>query len=93
MYSQNMIAPKAVHIEPCTSNIGKRQGGGIEPLHVYMPHELKSCPSTSLTHPGKHSLPAIVVLPNKCVLGVTQHVGTKVQIHLVVIDTKGCSEI
>ena len=29
-----------------------RQGGGIEPLHVSMPHELKSCPSTSLTHPG-----------------------------------------
>ena len=30
-----------------------RQGGGIEPLHVSMPHELKSCPSTSLTHPGR----------------------------------------
>jgi hypothetical protein len=32
-----------------------RQGGGIEPLHVSMPQELKSCPSTSLTHPGQHS--------------------------------------
>ena len=25
---------------------------GIEPTHVSMPHELKSCPSTSPTHPG-----------------------------------------
>ena len=32
-----------------------RQGGGIEPLHVSRPHELKSCPSTSLTHPGRHN--------------------------------------
>ena len=31
----------------------ERQGGGIEPLHVSMPHELKSCPSTSPTHPGR----------------------------------------
>ena len=30
----------------------KRQGGGIEPLHVPMPHGLKPCPGTSLTHPG-----------------------------------------
>jgi len=30
----------------------KRQGGGIEPLHVSMPRELKSRPSTSPTHPG-----------------------------------------
>ena len=29
-----------------------RRGGGIEPLHVSMPLELKSSPSTSLTHPG-----------------------------------------
>jgi hypothetical protein len=29
-----------------------RQRGGIEPLHVSMPLELKSSPSTSLTHPG-----------------------------------------
>ena len=35
-----------------TSIVVNRQGGGIEPLHVSMPHELKSCPSTSLTHPG-----------------------------------------
>ncbi len=33
-----------------------RQGGGIEPLHVSMPHELKSRPSTSPTHPGCLSL-------------------------------------
>ena len=30
-----------------------RQGGGIEPLHVSMPRELKSRPSTSPTHPGR----------------------------------------
>ena len=29
-----------------------RRGGGIEPLHVSMPRELKSRPSTSVTHPG-----------------------------------------
>ena len=29
-----------------------RQRGGIEPLHVPMPRELKSRPSTSPTHPG-----------------------------------------
>ena len=34
-------------------NERKRRRGGIEPLHVSMPHELKSCPSTSLTHLGK----------------------------------------
>ena len=30
----------------------QRRRGGIEPLHVSMPHELRSCPSTSPTHPG-----------------------------------------
>ena len=34
------------------TSASNRQGGGIEPLHVSMPHELKSCPSTSPTHPG-----------------------------------------
>ena len=29
-----------------------RRRGGIEPLRVSTPHELKSCPSTSPTHPG-----------------------------------------
>ena len=29
-----------------------RRGGGIEPLHVSMPLELKSSPSASPTHPG-----------------------------------------
>ncbi len=33
-----------------------RRGGGIEPLHVSMPLELKSSPSTSPTHPGKPKL-------------------------------------
>jgi len=31
---------------------GKRQRGGIEPLHVSMPRGLKPRPSTSPTHPG-----------------------------------------
>ena len=31
----------------------KRQEGEIEPLHVSMPRELKSRPSTSPTHPGR----------------------------------------
>ena len=38
-----------------------RQGGGIEPLHVSMPHELKSCPSTSLTHPGMEHIPLVQI--------------------------------
>ena len=33
-------------------HVSARQGGGIEPLHVPMPHGLKPCPGTSLTHPG-----------------------------------------
>ena len=33
-----------------------RRRGGIEPLHVSMPRELKSRPSTSLTHPGISNL-------------------------------------
>jgi hypothetical protein len=35
-----------------TAPISKRQRGGIEPLHVPMPRELKSRPSTSPTHSG-----------------------------------------
>ena len=30
----------------------QRQRGGIEPLRVSTPHDLKSCPCTSPTHPG-----------------------------------------
>ena len=33
-----------------------RRGGGIEPLHVPMPRELKSRPSTSPTHPGHRAV-------------------------------------
>ena len=33
-----------------------RRGGGIEPLHVSMPRELKSRPSTSPTHPGHQDI-------------------------------------
>ena len=32
-----------------------RRRGGIEPLRVSTPHELKSCPSTSPTHPGPYA--------------------------------------
>ena len=41
-----------------------RQRGGIEPLHVSMPLELKSNPSTSPTHPGfmLQHLPEIATL-------------------------------
>ena len=37
---------------PATELCARRRRGGIEPLHVSMPHELKSCPSTSPTHLG-----------------------------------------
>ena len=37
---------------PLESERINRQGGGIEPLHVSMPLELKSSPSTSPTHLG-----------------------------------------
>ena len=44
-----------------TEEATHRRRGGIEPLRVSTPHELKSCPSTSLTHPGLHdrSLPHV----------------------------------
>ena len=35
------------------ANTKKRRRGGIEPLHVSMPRELKSRPGTSPTHPGR----------------------------------------
>jgi hypothetical protein len=43
-------------LHPCVfprNSLQKRRGGGIEPLHVSMPRELKSRPSTSPTHPGQ----------------------------------------
>ena len=39
-----------IMVRRCTQK--QRRGGGIEPLHVSMPLELKSSPSTSPTHPG-----------------------------------------
>ena len=36
----------------CIYKCNMRRRGGIEPLHVSMPRELKSRPSTSPTHPG-----------------------------------------
>ena len=48
-------APTHTHAHathPVAGGSPKRQGGGIEPLHVSMPRELKSRPSTSPTHPG-----------------------------------------
>ena len=47
-----------------------RQEGGIEPLHVSMPHELKSCPSTSPTHPGLCSGSVNLVLYHACMYGI-----------------------
>ena len=38
------------------NEVFKRRRGGIEPLHVSMPRELKSRPSTSPTHPGQRRL-------------------------------------
>ena len=35
-------------------DVSNRQRGGIEPLHISMPLELKSSPSTNPTHPGSH---------------------------------------
>ena len=50
----------------------ERQGGGIEPLHVSMPQELKSCPSTSPTHPGSREMLKIALvihcLKENCIL-------------------------
>ena len=37
-----------------TQQAAHRRRGGISPLRVSTPHELKSCPSTSPTHPGLH---------------------------------------
>ena len=48
----NRTLPMYLFATNLEDNSSMRQGGGIEPLHVSMPHELKSCPSTSLTHPG-----------------------------------------
>ena len=49
----------------------ERQEGGIEPLHVSMPHELKSCPSTSPTHPGRSVLHTNRVMQVVNILGLT----------------------
>ena len=43
-----------------------RQRGGIEPLHVSMPLELKSSPSTSPTHPGNLIIHFIIVTTVVC---------------------------
>ena len=47
-----------------------RRRGGIEPLHVSMPRELKSRPGTSPTHPGcSRAAPMLAVLVS-CVVGL-----------------------
>ena len=51
--------------DTCASHAAARRRGGISPLRVSTPHELKSCPSTSPTHPGipeqslRHAIVAI----------------------------------
>ena len=49
-----------------------RRIGGIEPLHVSMPRELKSRPSTSPTHPGRQATSALEEL-GKAGLGWHPH--------------------
>jgi len=41
------------HALKMEGSAGKHHEGGIEPLHVSIPRELKSRPSTSPTHPGR----------------------------------------
>ena len=43
---------RAVHTGTSAWHAAGRRRGGIESLRVSTPHELKSCPSTSPTHPG-----------------------------------------
>ena len=43
---------KAIHQDTPARHAAGRRRGGIEPLRVSTPHELKSCPSTNPTHPG-----------------------------------------
>ena len=44
-----------VHPDTCASHAAARRRGGIEPLCVPTPHELKSCRGTSPTHPGSRN--------------------------------------
>ena len=46
-----------------------RRRGGIEPLHVSMPRELKSRPGTSPTHPGCRRAAPMCAFPVSCVAG------------------------
>ena len=48
-----MSCPNRHCCTPCDDMSTKHRRGGIEPLHVSMPHGLKPCPSTSPTHPGR----------------------------------------
>ena len=49
-------------VGPCET---KRRRGGIEPLHVSMPRELKSRPSTRPTHPGRRLLLLCFFVPEQ----------------------------
>ena len=53
----------------------KTTAGGLEPLHVSMPRELKSCPSTSPTHPGCiYKIVGVLLTMNlSCTLGMLLH--------------------
>jgi hypothetical protein len=46
------IGSRLLTIERLFRKKVNRREGGIEPLHVSMPHDLKSCPSTSPSHHG-----------------------------------------
>ena len=52
----------------CIKRENRRRRGGIEPLHVPMPQELKSCPSTSPTHPGRMATANQIVILSWCLL-------------------------
>ena len=63
-----------------TSQKFKTLAGGIEPLHVSMPRELKSRPSTGPTHPGCiYKIVGVLLTMNlSCTLGMLLHTfGTK----------------
>ena len=51
-HTQSLRFRRPAKLAPVPLYASRRRRGGIEPLHVSMPRELKSRPSTSPTHPG-----------------------------------------
>ena len=74
-----------------------RQRGGIEPLHVSMPRELKSRPGTSPTHPGlmvsktqTSSVPSLKLGPPNWSTRERDQSNDRVVLHCVVL---GCAVV